>query len=340
MQFFAHAGDETDTFTLVVSYICFGFVILFWGTQLTAVLTAAIHLLIQKLCGCELIYLNVLGTLFIKENGKFKRRKAAAIEFSELAYTIPSEKISPRLYLCGYVYILIAFTAIFVALAVLLQKSFWTTGVFIILAVKEIFFLVFLLKHPQSPFKTVKQLKNDEKARKAFYDYFRIYGLLFSGTSFDEMPDEWFEPPSEEEVAEKPLAYFGLLSFCYSRLADEGKFKEARQLTDIGYKNSDKLCDLKNPMLCDYLFFIIMDDCNLDLIAQIYSEDLVKYIKSKSDNLLFARFLYAYELLVNKNTVEAGKKFLEFEKLSNICPFKTIVESERKMIKFISEKNL
>ena len=343
MQYFAYSGEETNTFYLVISYINFGIAVFFWGSFVTVILTAAISALIQKLYGCELIYLKIFGTLFIKEDGKLKRRKAVAIELAEPVYMMPPENISPKLWLCGFVYVSIALTAIYAILAVLLPKSFWITGVLIILAAKEFFFLISIPKLPGNPFNIIKQLKDDEKARRLFINSHRIYGLHLSGTNMWDMPYEWFELPTEEEFAAKPLVYSGITALAYSRLMDEGRFLEARQLAEMNYniKTALELTDyLKYAVRADFLFCVIMDGCDRELIARICGDGLIEHLKSKDGILVYSRLLYAYKLLVNKNTTKAAERFADFEKLSKSCPVKTITDSEQRIIKHIHEKIL
>jgi hypothetical protein len=339
---FAHSFTG-DILSGVLSYINFGLIILFWGSMIVPIISDIIHVLLQKLYGCELIYINFCGVLLIKEDGRWKRRKPKTLEFAEFTFMVPSDKCPLKLDFCGSVYVNIIMTAICIALAVLLPKSFWTTGVFAILAVSQLFILVMIPTLPLNPFSFIKQTKGDKKAEKALRSTCKILGALFTGKEAHEMPDEWFELPTEEELAAKPLVYGDIVACNYSRLMDEGRFKEARQLAELVYKyrcTPETHAEIKNPVRGDYLFCVIMDDCNPEVIAAVCGDDLIEYLKSKSGFLVHTRILYAYELLVNKNTTEAAERFAEFEKLVNICPVRTIAEGERRIAEYIREKLL
>jgi hypothetical protein len=338
-QFAYHAAE--NTFAAVISYISFGIIILFWVSYITMLLSEATAFLIHKIYGCKLAFLRVFGTVFVNENGRFKRRKMAAIEFPSFLYVTPSDRIPLGLWLFGSMCFVIVLTLTYLALAILLPKSFWTTGTFLILFFKEATFLAAIPWLSPSPFALLRQLKNDEKAKRISRRSSQILGLHLSGTCLLDMPDEWFELPTEEEFAAKPLVYGEIIALGYSRLTDEGYFKQARELAELSYnvrlrlKTTD---DEKNMVRCDFLLCVIMDDCDLDLIAEICGDDLISYIKGKSEFIGNSRLLYLYELFVNKDAAEAEKRLAELEKLIEACPFKAIADSERRGSEFISKK--
>jgi hypothetical protein len=332
-----------DTLSRVIAYINLGLIIFIWGTILTLIIVEIINAFLQKLYGCELIYINFFGTLFIKEHGKFKKRKPKTLEFVEFTFMVPSDKCPMKLAFCGQVYIDIVIAAVYLTLSVLFFRTYWLAGIFFIFFFRELINLLTLPAFPLNPFPVIKQTKGDKKAERAMRNTCKILGALFTGTNSPDMPDEWFELPTEEELAAKPLVYGDLVACNYSRLMDEGRFKEARQLAELVYKyrsTPETYADIKNPVLADYLFCVMMDDCDLDVIASVYSDELKKYLESKKGFLVHMRILYAYELSVNKNTAEAAEKFRELEKILESCPVKTVVSSERKIIEAIQAKFL
>jgi hypothetical protein len=151
------------------------------------------------------------------------------------------------------------------------------------------------------------------------------------------MPIDWFELPPNADLNNHIISSIRVLKCSY--LHDKRQFAEAKALIEDILENIPELTVLyQNELRCELLFYEIIDQCREDVIQQLYTKELKKYIKVTASYASRRRLLYAYALLVEKNEKKAQKELAAFEKIVKTSPFKADIESEKEMIALIQER--
>ena len=82
-----------------------------------------------------------------------------------------------------------------------------------------------------------------------------------------------------------------------------------------------------------------MEECRADEINKLYTKDLQIYIKNTSSYPARKTLMYAYEVLVQKNSAAANLVLQDFEKIVTVHPYRTEIEEARELIQMIQAKN-
>ena len=83
-------------------------------------------------------------------------------------------------------------------------------------------------------------LKNNPKARKAFWLQLKYHELLAQGLRIKDLPEEMFFRPTDEELASNSLIAF-MANFMCERLVDEHRFEEAYSLSEEFLAKENKI---------------------------------------------------------------------------------------------------
>lgn len=181
-------------------------------------------------------------------------------------------------------------------------------------------------------------LGKDTAARKAFGVQLTMNSLLADGQRLRDMPEEWFEFSLESDLTNHFNCSIGMARCAY--LSDLHRFEEARELSERLLAAPGCLDLYKNELRCELLFYELIGACREDVIKQLYTKELKKYIKvSISASIARRRLLYGYEMLANRNEMEAAKQLKVFEATTKSYPFTGEIESERELIDIINKVN-
>ena len=180
-------------------------------------------------------------------------------------------------------------------------------------------------------------LGKSKDAMQAFWLQMKMNEQLSKGLRLKDMPDEWFEIPSDEAMKNNLVAAIGV-SVC-NRLMDQHRFQEAdAQMAHILSIESGMIGLHRNLVICDRMYHELIHENRSKVVASFYTKEQQKFMKAMRTFPSVIRTEYAYALLVEKDQGKAGKAMEAFEKVSKTYPYPNDINSERELIQIAEEK--
>lgn len=169
-------------------------------------------------------------------------------------------------------------------------------------------------------------------ARGVLYRQFKINALLNIGTRLKDMPDKLFE----HDENQKDHLSATMPALCTARLMDEMKFDEAEKEYEKTLKNPNLSKLYVNEYSCELLFCKIVNGAPREEIDEIYNKELQNYVKTSGKTMISRRkLLYAYYLIIEKNTELAEKEYQLAYKMEKSYPIKADADSELAIIEYV-----
>ena len=180
-------------------------------------------------------------------------------------------------------------------------------------------------------------LGKSKDAMQAFWLQMKMNEQLSKGLRLKDMPDEWFQMPSDEAMKNNLVAAIGV-SVC-NRLMDQHRFEEAdAQMAHILSIESGMIGLHRNLVICDRLYYELIHENRPDVVASFYTKEQQKFMKAMRTFPSVIRTEYAYALLVEKDQGKAAKAMEAFEKVAKTYPYPNDINSERELIQIAEEK--
>ncbi len=162
-----------------------------------------------------------------------------------------------------------------------------------------------------------RTLRRKPSAKRALAIQLKVADRMSRGERLSELPEEWFELP--EDISDPINA--AVACFRESRLADERKFAEAKELCEHLWNGENGLLPIHKALIgCELLTFELLGERNPDKIASLTTKKLTKQRKSLAANPSVIRTEY---LLAKHNGDEksASKLASQFERLARSYPY-------------------
>ncbi len=178
----------------------------------------------------------------------------------------------------------------------------------------------------------ILQCKKSKTARESFFRILQTVQLISSGYRLKDFPSEVFIIKKGSEKTDTLSANI-YTNFCLKSL-DELNFEKFIELTDGFLKDNDELLDvLKNQLINDKIFSLIMLNKDKDEIEKLLTKDFKKFQKVLiKSNLGFLRTNYALNKCIYNNEKKAKKDLELFNKIIKTHPYKGDIESEMELI--------
>lgn len=174
-------------------------------------------------------------------------------------------------------------------------------------------------------------LRRNPKAMRAFALQMRIAGEGARGTRLKDMPSEWFEVPSDEDMKNSMVAVMGV--FACNRLMDEMRFGEADALMAHLLEIDSGIVGLhRNMMMCDRIFIELITANRRDVVDAMLNDAQKLFMKRMGKFLSVLRTQYAYALLCEKDAQKAADIKAQFDRCAKRYPYPADVESEYELI--------
>ena len=178
--------------------------------------------------------------------------------------------------------------------------------------------------------------KNPE-ALRAFWLQLKINEMLTGGMRLKDMPADWFQKPSEEDMKNSMVA--AVESMRCNRLVDMMSFDEANKAIEEVVNGENSMVGIQKMLLkVDQVFCEIVGERREEILEQMKDKELVNFMKSMKNYPSVIRTQYAYALLIEKDEQKAQKLKTQFEKVMKKHPYQGEVESEWELINYC-EKN-
>lgn len=186
--------------------------------------------------------------------------------------------------------------------------------------------------------KNAVSMRKSAEARRALWLQLKVNQLTTDGLRMRDMPEEWFEMPSDESMKNPLVAAVGVLA-C-ARLMDEMKLEEADSLMR-------RLLHMKtgiNPihraaLVCDRIFIELLNRNRPLVIKRMLSKNQLKIMKLMRTQPSVLRTGYALKLLYDNDPEEAQKVLADFDRVAAKYPNPQEIEAERELIALADAKH-
>ena len=332
-------GDGADLsenlFTLVSL-----FVFMYVGFFLHIIIHEGGHLIFGKLSGYTLSSFRIGSFMWLKENDTICFRRFSLSGTGGQCLMAPPEmrdgKIPVILYNLGGSLMNVITGSIFFALHVVFSEFAYLSIVFLMFSI--IGFASALMKGVPMRMGTVDNdgynawaLNRNPDAMRAFWVQMKANERISKGVRLKDMPDEWFEMPTDDAMKNSLVATIGV--FACNRLMDAHRFEAAHALmTRLLCMDSGMVGLYRNLLICDQIFCELIAQKRDQRIRTKMSKDQKKFMKSMKTFPSVIRTEYAYALLWEKDLEKAEKIKERFEKCAKTYPYPSDIQSERELI--------
>ena len=300
------------------------------------------HLIFGLLTGYKFSSFRIGNFMFIKREGKIKLKRFSIAGTGGQCLLIPPDmkegKIPYVLYNLGGVIANIITAIIFMIIAVIFEDNSILFLLSFMLAIFGVFYAILngvpaKVGQAQNDGRNTLSIGKMPEAMKAFWIQMKINEKIASGMRLKDMPEEWFEIPSEEDMKNSMVAANGV--FACSRLMDEMKFEEADETINRLFSMDNEILEIHRILLVmDQIYCEIVGNNNKDRLEKLLDKQQKKYMRVMSKYPSVMRTEYVYTLLVEHDEKKASEIMKRFEKVSKTYPYKNEVENERELINY------
>lgn len=323
-----------------IFYIAFLLCGMYAAIFLQLILHEAGHLVFGLMTGYQFSSFRIMSFMWVKENGKLKFRRLSIAGMGGQCLMIPPELVDGKVP---------AFLYNFGGVIMNLAASVITFGLYFIAAdasVLSAFLLIFtvvgiaiaLMNGIPMRMGTVDNdgynafsLGRSKETMHAFWVQMKVNEQTAAGIRLKDMPDEWFELPSEEAMKNSMVA--ALAVFACNRMTDAHRFEKVKKLMPHLLKIESGIVGLhRNLMVCDLIYIELISENRKEVLDKLFTKEQKKFMKSMKNFPSVIRTEYAYALLCEQDAAKAGRFRELFEKNAKTYPYSSEVQSERELM--------
>ena len=305
------------------------------------------HLIFGLLTGYKFSSFRIASFMWLKENGKLKLKRLSLAGTGGQCLMIPPSmkngKIPVVLYNLGGSLVNVFFSVLFLLLYILCKDIPFLSSILVVFSIMG-FGIAIMNGIPMrvgsvdnDGYNAFALLKN-KSAIEAFWVQLKVGEQLSKGVRIKEMPQEWFEIPSDEEMKNSMVA--SRCVFACNRLMDMEKFEEADKLMEHLLEIDSGIIGLHiNLLVCDRIFVELIRENRRDIIENMLTKEQKNFMKSMKNYPSVLRTEYSLALLFEKDNEKAEKIKNEFKKVEKSYPYPCEIDSERELMKIAEGKN-
>lgn len=270
------------------------------------------HLVCGLLTGYRFISFRIFNYTILKENGKFRIKKfAVAGTGGQCLLTppdLPLDKIPTGWYNFGGVMANIIVLAIALPFFLLHLNPFVAEALGVFVALDAIMILLngipMMAGGVGNDGYNMKLLKKNLRSKQGIINQLRANALIQNGVRPKDMPDEFFEDPTDIDYHNAlevsiPLMYS-------SRLVDEMKYTEALEYLESLYSHKEDIMPLYVKEIACELSFLYLRTGHFEKAEALLDKDIRKYIESYRKMMSSKeRLLCAMALHLDKDETKA-----------------------------------
>ena len=326
--------------------ICVMLVFLYLSFFIHIVLHETGHLIFGLMSGYQFSSFRIGTHMLMKENGKLVHRKIKIAGTGGQCLMIPPEMVDGKfpvvLYNLGGSIVNLVVAALMIPVFVAIDKSsVFAFFVFLFIAMGAITGL-----SNGIPMRT-KTVDNDgynaislgksREAMRAFWIQMKTNEQLTKGIRTKDMPEEWFEVPSDDAMKNPMVATIGV--YAASRMMDQHRFEEAGKLINHLIEIETGMVALhRNLLICDQIYLELIGQNRSDRVEALYTKELKKFMKAMKTFPSVIRLEYAYRLLAEHDPESAAKSMAAFEKVAATYPYPNDINTERELMEIVDDK--
>ena len=180
-------------------------------------------------------------------------------------------------------------------------------------------------------------LARNSEAMRAFWVQLKVNEQIAAGVRLKDMPEEWFEVPSDEAMKNSMVSVVGV--FACNRLMDEERFAEADELMARMLKRELGTAGLHRFMLvCDRAFVEMIAENRKEVLDRMFSKEQKQFMNQMKGFLGVIRTEYAYALFYERDMAKAEAIRARFENRAKSYPYPIDVVSERELMDIAERK--
>ena len=326
--------------------LCITLIFLYLTVMIHIVLHETGHLIFGLMSGYQFSSFRIGTHMLMKENGKLVHRKIKIAGTGGQCLMIPPEMVDGKfpvvLYNLGGSIVNLVVAALMIPVFLAIDKSsVFALFVFLFIAMGAITGL-----SNGIPMRT-KTVDNDgynaislgksREAMRAFWIQMKTNEQLTKGIRTKDMPEEWFEVPSDDAMKNPMVATIGV--YAASRMMDQHRFEEAGKLIDHMLKIETGMVALhRNLLICDQIYLELIGQNRSDRVEALYTKELKKFMKAMKTFPSVIRLEYAYRLLAEHDPESAAKSMAAFEKVAATYPYPNDINTERELMEIVDDK--
>ena len=343
---FSADSASSGSFASGIGSLAALFVGMYLAIMFHMIIHEAGHLLFGLLTGYRYVSFRVFSFMWVKDEGKIRLKRLSIAGTGGQCLMAPPDmkdgKFPQVMYNLGGSIINLIAGGIFLAAGFLLSGFPLAKAAMFIFAVVG-FMLAFTNGVPMrmgvvdnDGYNAISLNKSPEAA-EAFWIQLKANEQIAKGIRLREMPDKWFELPSDESMKNSMVATRGV--FAANRLMDEENFEEAEKLiTHLLSIESGMVGLHKSLLICDKIFCGLIAGKNGDAIEGMLTKEQKKFMKAMKSFPSVLRTEYALALINEKDASKAEKIRSEFEKCAGSYPYPVEAASERDLIALAEKK--
>ena len=326
--------------------ICVMLVFLYLSFFIHIVLHETGHLIFGLMSGYQFSSFRIGTHMLMKENGKLVHRKIKIAGTGGQCLMIPPEMVDGKfpvvLYNLGGSIVNLVVAALMIPVFVAIDKSsVFALFVFLFIAMGAITGLSngipMRTKTVDNDGHNAISLGKSREAMRAFWIQMKTNEQLTKGIRTKDMPEEWFEVPSDDAMKNPMVATIGV--YAASRMMDQHRFEEAGKLIDYMLKIETGMVALhRNLLICDQIYLELIGQNRSDRVEALYTKELKKFMKAMKTFPSVIRLEYAYRLLAEHDPESAAKSMAAFEKVAATYPYPNDINTERELMEIVDDK--
>lgn len=173
-------------------------------------------------------------------------------------------------------------------------------------------------------------------AIRALWLQLKMNELQSKGMRLKDMPENWFEVPSDEGLKNEMVAAIAV--FRANWLMDQLRLEEAAEYMETLLVKENAICGLYRSLLnCDRIYCELVVKKNTSEAIYLHNKDYQKFVKSMKTFPSIIRTEYVYALLAEKDEEKAAEWLKRFEKVAKTHPYPNDIVGERELIELVGD---
>lgn len=333
------AATNTTIAEDIFALVCL-FISMYASMLIQIIIHEAGHLVFGLLTGYKFSSFRIFSFMWVKENEKICLKRLSIVGTGGQCLMSPPDMVEGRipvvLYNLGGSFMNIIASIVFFVLYLLLKGVPFVSVLLLMLAIIGVGFAI--MNGVPMRMGTVDNdgynafsLTRNSEALQSFWMQMKVNAEIAKGLRLKDMPDEWFEIPSDESMKNSMVVVKGI--FTCNRLMDQQNFAEADKLMKHIMSIESGIVGLhRSLMVCDRMYIELITENRKDVIDGMLTKEQKKFMKQMKKFPSVLRTDYALALLHDKDKGNAEKIKLLFEKCAKSYPYPNDVESEYELM--------